>query len=165
MLTALIVCGVDPDPLVPTFAALVEASVAGLLADVIVVHPEPDAIASVCEPTGATAVRVEGATEALLDARGDWVLVLEAGSRPDGDWVPGVAAHIASPAGRNGRFEVAGGGEPFWRRLVGRAHRPLRSGLVIEREAAISALRTTTPARLPVGRAAVTMRARLLPTA
>ena len=163
MLTAMLVCEGDPAPLVPTFAALVPASVAGLVADVLVAHREPDAIRAVCEPAGAIPVAPSGAIDALGGCRGDWLLLLEAGARPIGEWVPTVAAHIAQPGARNGRFEVSGHGEPFWRRLFGRAHRPLRAGFLMERGAAISALRTTTPARLPVGRAVVTLPARLAP--
>lgn len=162
MLTVLIVCEADPGPLVPTFASLVGASVAGLIADVLVAHPTPDRIAALCEPTGAQPVATEGVAVALGETRGEWVLVLEAGARPDGDWIPLVAAHVGGDR-RSARFEVAGAGEPFWRRLIGRAHRPLRAGFLIERRQAINALRTTSPARLPVGRAAVTLRARLLP--
>ena len=165
MLSAVIVCGSDPTPLVATFAALVEASVAGLVPDVLVVHREPEMVATVCEPTGARAVAPPDLAAALGDARGSWLLVLEAGARPDGEWVPVVASHIAGRAPRNARFEVAGAGEPFWRRLIGRAHRPLRAGFVMERGAAIGALRTATPDRLPVGRAVVTLPARLLPAA
>ena len=80
MLTALIVCDADPAPLVATFASLVEASVAGVLADVIAVHPDPPSVASMCEPAGASAVRPGDAEAALRDARGEWILVLEAGA-------------------------------------------------------------------------------------
>ena len=163
MLTVVIVCGPETDPLVPTFAALVGGSVGGLVADVLVCHSEPEAIERICEPTGATPLRAADLPDALRDARGAWVMVLEAGAAPLGEWVPIVAAHLGGATARPARFEVAGGDEPFWRRLVGRAHRPLRAGYLMERDAAISALATATPARLPVGRAAVTLAARLRP--
>lgn len=162
MLTALIVCGADSAPLVPTFGALLPASVEGLVADVIVASPDPDAMRPACEPVGALSVAAHEAGAALGDARGRWVLVLEAGAKPVGQWVPVLAAHVASGS-RAGRFEVAGRGEPFWQRLVGRAHRPLRSGFVMPRDEAVEALRVTTPARLPIGRTAVTLRATLDP--
>ena len=163
MLTALIVCGPDPSGLVATFGALLPSSVAGLTADVIVVSGDPESVAAACEPTGATSTSPDGAAAALKVARGSWVLVLEAGARPVGEWMPVVAAHIAAPAARAARFEVSGRDESFWRRLVGRTRRPLRAGLLLPREGAIAALRTTTPARLPVGRATATLRARLEP--
>ena len=163
MLTVLIVCGPDPSGLVATFGSLLPSCVAGLTADVIVVADEPESLRATCDPVGAVAVSPDEAGAALADARGDWVLVLEAGARPAGEWMPAVAAHVSRAGARAARFEVSGRGEPFWRRLIGRAHRALRAGFLIPRDGAVAALRTTTPARLPVGRAAVTLAARLAP--
>ena len=169
MLTVLIVCGPDPSGLVATFGALLSSSVAGLTADVIVVSSDPGSVEPLCEPVGASAVSPDRAAIALEGARGEWVLVLEAGARPVGEWVPVVAAHIAthvaSPGARAARFEVVGSGEPFWRRLVGRSHRALRAGFLLPHGEAVEALRVTTPARLPTGRTAVTLAARLEPAA
>ena len=165
MLTVLIVCGRDPSPLVATFASLLPSSVAGLTADVIVVSEQPESVEPACEPVGATAVATDAIVGALERARGEWLLVLEAGARPAGEWMPAVAAHVSSRTGRAARFEVAGSGRPFWQRLVARSRRPLRAGLVMPTRDAIEALRSTTPARLPIGRAAVTLPAKLEPAA
>ena len=143
-----------------TFRSLVGATVAGLVADVLVVAPEPDALVSLCEPMGATVVSRERAEGALDAARGEWLLILEAGAQPLDGWDRAVATHL-KPEARPARFEVTGEVEPFWRRLFGNASRPLLGGFLVPMRMARSAIRSASLERLPVGRAAVTLPASL----
>ena len=160
MLSVAITAGSDPAPLELTLRALVPASVSGLVSDVLVVSPDPEALASLCEPMGAERAMPDEVGPALAHCRGEWLLVLEAGAQPLQGWDRAVAVH-ARPNARPGRFEVRGEAEPFWRRLFGRPGRPLMAGLLMPMEQARAAIRTTTLARLPVGRAAVTLPATL----
>ena len=160
MLSVAIIAGSDPAPLELTLRSLVPASVNGLVSDVLVVSPEPEALAPLCEPMGAERAMPDDAEAALANCRGEWLLVLEAGAQPLEGWDRVIAAH-AKPNARPGRFEVRDQAEPFWQRLFGRPSRPLMAGLLMPMDQARAAMRTTTLTRLPVGRAAVTLPATL----
>ena len=159
MLTVAILAGTDPEPLAATFEALVPATVAGVVADVLVVCPEPEALRGLCEPMGAALATPDAAHDALGEARGEWLMLIEAGARPVEGWEQAVAAHLR-PGARPARFTIEGA-EPFWRRLFGRPSRPLLAGFLLAMEGARAALRSAPIGRLPVGRAAVTLSARL----
>ena len=160
MLTVFILATDDPGPLEPTFRALVPGSVSGVVSDVVVVSPAPDALKAVCEPMGADRVHPDRVAEALENARGEWALLLEAGAQPLDGWDGAAASHMR-PDARPARFEVASQVEPFWRRLFGRPSRPLMAGFLLPISALGNALRSTTLSRVPVGRAAVTLPALL----
>ena len=160
MLTVAILAEADPSALEPTLRALVPATVRGAVADVLVVTPSPEAVAAVCEPMGAGRVTPDEAADALERARGEWLVLLEAGAQPLEDWDQALIAHVR-PDARPVRFEVRGQAEPFWRRLFGRPSRPLLAGFALPMAMARAALRSTALERLPVGRAAVTLPATL----
>ena len=162
MLTVAILSSADPDPLARTFRCLVGATVSGVVSDVLVVSDQPEALAAVCEPMGAARCTLDQADAALAKARGEWLLLLEAGAEPLGGWDQAVADH-ARPNARPARFEIQGRVEPFWRRLFGQPKRPLMAGFLLPMRAARNALRTSTLERLPTGRAAVTLNAGLRP--
>lgn len=159
MLTVLVSAESAMQPLVATFRSLMGATLEGLVSDVMVRGPA--ALRPVCEPAGASLAEDGEAVEAVLrEARGRWLLALEAGAVPHEGWEAAVARHVAR-SGSAARFRVA---EPsLWRALVGRRRRPLRAGLLLPMEVARAGMRDGAPDTLAIGRAAATLDVRLTP--
>lgn len=91
-----------PEPaLVDTLAALVPAVAAGLLRDVLLSGAVGDAFArELADAAGCDLLSVGGDRDAALAAgarlvKGPWVLVLEPGLVPGGDWMAETEAFIA----------------------------------------------------------------------
>ena len=162
MLSVALVSNADPARLETTLRALVPATLDGQVCDVWVFCGEPAPIAALCDAMGAETVSPSDAQNALQRCRGEWLLVLEEGAWPRGDWVAVLAAHAASGGGA-ARFRTQEPVVPFWRRLFGRAGDPLRAGFLIPVDQARAALRNGSLATLPVGRAVRTLRADLEP--
>ena len=162
MLSVALVSNADPVRLETTLRALVPATLEGQVCDVKVFCDEPDAIEPLCDAMGADLAAKATAGDVLTRCRGDWLLMLEEGAWPRGDWLTVVAAHAASGGGA-ARFRTQEAVQPFWRKLFGRAGSALRNGFLMPIDQARSALRNGTLEMLPVGRAVRTLRADLEP--
>lgn len=171
MLTVMVPTRNDEDALARMLPALVRHAVSGDIVDVIVVDAgSRDGTRRVAEIAGCTIVDAGGAdVPAVLEAaRGPWLLVLEPGARPVGDWIGAVETHVNSPAGTGAaRFSIARDpNAPWWRRFFG----PARTGGAFHRGLLISRSQADALARpgmaladLPRGLAVRTLRAALQP--
>ena len=159
MFSIVILAGPDSGPLVATFRSLVSGVVAGVVSDVVVLTARPGPLADACDRVGARLT--DDGEDALRGARGSWVILLEAGARPVEGWADAVLGHALAST-KPAAFDVPPG-RSLWRRLFGRAERPLRAGFVVRREDALSITRTAPLERLPAGRAAQRLSARLVP--
>jgi glycosyltransferase involved in cell wall biosynthesis len=136
MVTVIVETKNSEEALARTLAPLVSGAVAGLLREVFVFDTgSSDNTWKVAEQAGCNFVANASLMECILRARGDWLLLLEPGSRLGTNWVEAVERHIKmvqSPA----RFMRSRLGQPsFWKRIVKRES-PLADGLLITKRQA-----------------------------
>ena len=132
MITAIIECRGEAGALASTLAALVPAAVEGVLRDVIVVASDADEETHrVAEAAGCRIVS-DGIAEAVASARGEWLLLLEPGARPQPGWLQAIEMQVERGAAA-ARFRLGGGWRGWLRRVTGRV-RPLEQGLLIRRD-------------------------------
>lgn len=141
MLTILLETRNHEARLAQTLAALVPGAVEGLVSDVLILdRGSSDASGAVADAAGARFLEEGTLSEALAAARGSWLLLLEPGARPLGNWVNEVAEHMAvgrSPA----RFSASQRHRrPFPARLFTRAGL-LEQGYLVRRSEAAALAR------------------------
>lgn len=133
----------DQEPeLAQTLCVLVAGAVEGLVSDVIVLdHGSSDGSSHVADAAGCRFYAQWDIKDVLRAARGDWLLLVEAGARPLNGWIDEIGEYIAlnnSPArfspSRNHR-------QPFFRR-IGRRAPPLEQGLLLPKGQAIASARS-----------------------
>lgn len=164
MLTVLLECRDNEPELAYTLAVLVSGAVDGLVSDVIVLdHGSRDGSARVADAAGCRFLETWDLNETLRTARGDWILMLEPGARPQSGWIEDVLEHASltklparfSPARRFRRS--------FFKRLTKRAG-VLEFGLLMpKREAAALAKPGMDLTALARGAAARKLRSELIP--
>lgn len=146
-----------------TLAALVPAVVEGVVLDAVILNVDgSDEVEEVAKAAGATCLEAGDIGAAIDEARGDWLMCLEPGARPEGEWFEAVSSDLSgrdhsSPMPARFRPSRADG-------LFGLFRRPraLRCGLVIHKRQAAAA-RAGTLEALANGRAARRLKARLVP--
>ena len=96
MLTVLLECRDNEAELAHTLAALVPGAVEGLVSDVIVLdNGSRDGSARVADAAGCRFVGEWDLADILRTARGEWLMLLEAGARPQPGWVEDVLEYAA----------------------------------------------------------------------
>jgi hypothetical protein len=138
MLTVLMECRDQEAELAQTLSILVSAAVEGLVSDVIVLdHASRDGSSRVADAAGCRFHAHWDIKDILRSARGEWLLLIEAGARPQSGWIDEVMEYLAlnrqpacfSPS-RNYR-------RPFFKR-IGRAVPPLEYGLFLSKKSGIA---------------------------
>ncbi len=152
------------DRLARTFAALIPAVVEGIVLDAIVLNSDGSAdIEKVADAAGAICVAGRDPAAALEMARGDWLVCLEPGARPHGEWVDAVTAALADRSdGRAGPLRFRPDGTHGGLSRLFRRPRALRDGLIIDKRQATAA-RAASLEALARGRAARRLAARITP--
>ena len=138
MLTVLMECRDQESELAQTLSVLVSGAVEGLVSDVAVLdHGSSDASSRVADAAGCRFYQDWSLSDVLGAARGEWVMLIEVGARPQIGWIDEVAEHIAmnkTPArfspSRNHR-------RPFYRR-IGRPTPPLELGFIVQKHQAMT---------------------------
>jgi hypothetical protein len=96
MLTVLLECRDNEPELAHTLAVLVSGAVDGLVSDVIVLdHGSKDGSARVAEAAGCRFVQDWKFADVLALARGEWLMLLEPGARPQAGWIEEVLEHAS----------------------------------------------------------------------
>lgn len=157
MLTAVIRASGPAQTLAATFAVLIPAVAEGFLGHAVVVDTAGTGeLERIADATGAGYLRAgpaEGWQRGAGQARGDRLLLLDAGDVPQPHWVAAVERHLlvapAVPA-----LLPAHGFAASWRErlAVALAARELRAGLVASRSAVLAGRLEAVPRRLPVMR-------------
>ncbi len=152
MLTALVQAHSTPGALAATLSALVPAVAEGLISHAVVMLPSasPDS-ERIADAMGATIIRTTDDStrdqhwrDAAQMARGDWVLLLEAGETPGHGWISCIEQHLmmqTSASSRAAILPLAGGASRLIERirlLFGARH--LTSGMVAPRRQITSGL-------------------------
>lgn len=164
MITVLVEADTESsERLVRTLAALIPAVVEGVVLDAIILNVDrSEEIEEIAKAAGATCMPGGDIRSAIEEARGDWLMCLEPGARPEGEWFEIVAADLSGhdhAAMMPARFRSsrAGGLARLFRRP-----RALRYGLVIHKRQAAASKAGNLEA-LAYGRAARRLNAKLLP--
>jgi hypothetical protein len=96
MLTVLLECRDNEPELAHTLAVLVSGAVDGLVSDVIVLdHGSRDGSARVADAAGCRFIDKWELNEVLRMARGEWIMLLEPGARPQAGWIEEVLEHAS----------------------------------------------------------------------
>jgi hypothetical protein len=96
MLTVLLECRDDEPRLAHTLAVLVSGAVDGLVSDVIVLdHGSRDGSARVADAAGCRFIEKWELAEVLRTARGEWIMLLEPGARPQAGWIEEVLEYAS----------------------------------------------------------------------
>ena len=141
MVTVLMECGDQEEPLARSLAALVPGAVEGLIREVLVLdRGSSDGSARVAEAAGCSFLKDIDLAGALARARSDWVFVLEPGARPLSGWIDRFADHMTASRRPASLSPASGHGPSVIARLRG-ARGGLRYGLLVRREEAVAALR------------------------
>jgi hypothetical protein len=163
MLTALVHAASTPGPLAVTLSSLVPAVAEGLVSHAVVLLPAGDRNGErIADAMGATVMSATTNSavipwpEAARIARGDWVLLLEAGETPDHGWISAIERHLMQQTASRPRpalMPLVPGFAALGERLAwAAAPGLLRSGLVAARLAVQSGQSGGTPVRLDVTR-------------
>lgn len=138
MLTVILECHDQESELAQTLAVLVAGAVEGLVSDVAVLdRGSTDASARVADAAGCKFYTEWDLAGVLRDVRGEWLMLLEAGARPQIGWVDEIAEHI-SMGNQVARFSPS---RNYRRSLLQRLFKrdaPLSHGLLIRKSDALS---------------------------
>lgn len=142
MLTVIMESRNHEPELAHTLSTLVSGAVEGLISDVIILdHASQDGSARVAEAAGCRFHESWNVVDIIESARGDWLLLIEPGSRPQSGWIEDILEYLAlnkSPAqfapSRHYR-------PPFMKRLFHRGP-PLEYGLLLSKQDALSLARS-----------------------
>ena len=142
MLTVVLECQDQEPELAQTLSVLVAGAVEGLVSDVVVLdHDSRDGTSRVADAAGCRFHSQWDIKDIVHSARGDWLLFVEPGARPQTGWIDEIAEYMALnklPA----RFTASRGyRRPFLQR-IGRASSPLELGLLLSKTQAITAARS-----------------------
>ncbi|MBN9444990.1 glycosyltransferase family A protein [Bosea sp. (in: a-proteobacteria)] len=157
MLTAVIRAPGSAHALAATFSVLIPAVADGFLGHAVVVDTRGENdLERIADATGASYLRA-GAAEAwqggAAAARGDRLLLLDAGDVPQLHWVEAVERHLLTAPGIPALLPLRGLGRSLRERAAIICEpRALRPGLVVPKGAAILGRLAASPQRLPVGR-------------
>ena len=141
MLSVLIETRNDEEGLARTLASLVGAAVEGVVREVVVCdRGSTDGTAAVADRAGCALLADADIAAGVRQAKGDWLLLLEPGARPEGDWMAAVLEYAATATMPACLARSRAHRAPFLSRLVGRPG-PLADGLLITRRQAAALAR------------------------
>ncbi|CAN7588169.1 glycosyl transferase [Rhizobium sp. LjRoot30] len=96
MLTVIMECRDQEAELAQTLSVLVAGAVEGLVSDVVVLdHGSKDGSSDVADAAGCRFHLHWDLAEIVRGARGEWLLLLEPGARPQSGWVEEIAEYMA----------------------------------------------------------------------
>ena len=141
MVTVLMECGDQEEPLARSLAALVPGAVEGLIREVLVIdRGSTDGSARVADAAGCSFLKDTSLEAALAQARSDWIFLMEPGARPLGGWIDRFSDHMTASR-RPASLSPAADHRPSVFARLRRSGHGLRYGLLMLREEAFVALR------------------------
>jgi hypothetical protein len=157
MLTAVIRAGGSAAALAATFSVLIPAVAEGFLGHAVVLDLAGDGeIERLADATGASYLRSSGADRWHLgaaEARGDWLVLLDAGDVPQMQWAQAVDRHLLLQPDVPALIPLRGvAGSLRERATISFGPRRLRAGLVVAKGLVLAGRLGRAPLRLPVRR-------------
>jgi glycosyltransferase involved in cell wall biosynthesis len=154
----------DEEALARTLAGLVSGAVEGLVRDVIILdHGSSDHTREIADAAGCVFLADRPFADAVRQARGDWLLLLEPGSRLLDGWPEAVRDHIELLPGP-ARFTRSAIHRPRFLTRVFGGNDPLSDGLLISKRQATALLNDgRSGVALPRGLATRKLKAEIVP--
>jgi hypothetical protein len=142
MLTVVLECRDQEAELAQTLSVLVAGAVEGLVSDVVILdHGSRDGTSTVADAAGCKFHSQWDIKDVVRSARGEWLLFMEPGARPQAGWIDEIAEYVSLNKGP-ARFTASRGYKrPFFQR-VGRTRPPLELGLLLPKTQAVAAARS-----------------------
>ncbi|MEO5758264.1 MAG: glycosyltransferase [Mesorhizobium sp.] len=138
MLSVLIETHNDEEGLARTLASLIGGAVEGVVRDVIVCDTgSSDQTHRIAEHAGCQYLAGGGIAAGIMQAKGEWLLLLEPGARLVEGWIDDVVAHTARQTMAARFSRTRGSRTPFLARVLS-GNRALAEGLVISKRQAAS---------------------------
>lgn len=137
MLTVIMECRNHEPALAQTLSALVTGAVKGLISDVIILdYASDDGSARVAEAAGCRFHQSWEISDIVQSIRGEWILLIEPGSRPQGGWIEDILEYMGLNE-RPAQFSPSRYyRKPLLKRLLRRVP-PLEFGLLLRKQDAI----------------------------
>ncbi len=147
MLTVIMECRNNEGQLAHTLSALVTGAVKGLISDVIILdHASQDGSERVAEAAGCRFHQSWEIGDVIQSIRGDWVLLIEPGSRPQGGWIEDILEYMALNE-RPAQFSPSRYyKKPLLKRLLQNGP-PLEFGLLLRKQDALQLAKSGMPLR------------------
>ncbi len=160
MITAVIRANRDAEALAATLSVLIPAVAKGVIGHAVVIDEADDAaIARLADETGASYVKAkslgkngEAWSSGVAQARGDWVILLEAGDLPEPAWTPSIERHLLTAAMRPALMPLRGVAALREWGSVSLRSRGVRAGLLAPKTQILSGRLARAPRRLAVRR-------------
>lgn len=157
MLTAVIRAGGSASALAATFSVLIPAVADGFLGHAVVIDAVGDGeIERLADSTGASYLRssgTEGWHLGAAEARGDWLVLLDAGDVPQAHWAQAVDRHLLLHPELPALIPSRGvAGSLRERAAISFGPRRLRAGLVVAKGLVLAGRLGGAPRRLAVRR-------------
>ncbi|MDQ0455014.1 glycosyl transferase [Rhizobium paknamense] len=142
MLTVIIECQDQESELAHTLMALVSGAVEGVISDVVILdNGSRDGTPRLADAAGCRFYARWELKDIITAARGEWLLLVEPGARPNSGWIEEIAEYVAlntAPA----RFSPSRAHRPSLFRRLGRRCPPLEHGFLLPKQQALSLART-----------------------
>lgn len=160
MITAVIRANRDAEALAATLSVLIPAVAQGVIGHAVVIDDADDAaVARLADETGASYVKVKNVAKngevwscGVAQARGDWVILLEAGDLPEPQWTPSIERHLLTAATRPALMPLSGVAALREWGAVSLRSRGVRAGLLAPKKQILSGRLARAPRRLAVRR-------------
>ncbi len=164
MISVVIQTANDDDLLMRTLAAIVDAAIEGVVSEVIIAESgSSDRIAAIADEAGCRTVRTGEIGDAIKMAKKDWLLFLEPGSYPVGDWLGPVMDHVGRTQ-TAARFSPAPGSrQRFLQRLMLKPSALCHGLLMTKRQSSVLARSHKTAEQLAQGVSARRLTAHIMP--
>lgn len=164
MLTVIMECKNQETALAQTLSVLVTGAVQGLISDVILLDGgSTDGTAKVADSAGCRFHQAWELSDIIRSARGEWILLLQTGARPQSGWVDEIV-EFASVAQVPARFSPSSvWRKPFLERLRTKSDPLERGFLISKRQSTAIARPTMQVSQIPTGLAVKTLRTELIP--
>lgn len=142
MLTVMLECENSEPELAYTLSVLVSGAVDGVVSEVVVLdRGSQDGTARLADAAGCKYLQSWTLVDIVSAARGDWLLFLEPGARPQSGWVEEVLEYAAIE-GRPVRFSRSRRFRMPWFKRIMRPSRPLEDGFLVRKRDLLAALKS-----------------------
>lgn len=144
MLTVIMECRDKEPELAHTLSTLVSGAVEGLVSDVIILdHASTDGSSRVAEAAGCRFETQWDIGQIIASARGEWILLMEPGSRPQSGWIEDILEYTALNT-RPARFAPSRHYRPSLLARLTHRRRPLEHGLLLSKQDALAVAQART---------------------
>lgn len=138
MLTVIMECRDQEPELAHTLSTLVSGAVEGLVSDVIILdHASTDGSSRVAEAAGCRFETDWDMGQIIASARGEWILLMEPGGRPQSGWIEDIMEYTALNT-RPARFAPSRHYRPSLLSRLTHRSRPLEYGLLLRKADALA---------------------------